>query len=326
MDWRDLVFGGTRFVTNLVLALTLFGLVIGTLATGLGVVVSRSRERYDLTEGVDDYTWVWIDHRPVHYRMAGPETGPVMVLLHGVYVEGSATWRQLVRRLTGMGVRVVAIDLPGYGHSTRDPSVDYSLGGQAMTVARVLNELRVGEATVVGHGWGGAVALELAHTQPQFVRRLALVSPVVYDDPAPRWASLARLPYVGRAAAWAWEAGGPLWRVQKEQAFSDPSRLTDAYCDAALRRARIDGTIDALVAMAPAISTREILRVLPDIGQPTLVICGAKDPVVTPPECERLMRALPRAELAMVDDAGHYVHLEQEGELLRLLTGMHYTH
>lgn len=313
-----------RMIANVLLALGLLAFTLLALGTGLGVVVADAWEVNDLTRGVEENTWAWLDGEPVHYRVLGPEEGAPVVLLHGRYVEGGFTWRETARSLSGMGLRVVVIDMPGFGHSTRSPDSDFTLAGQAMAVSRLLNELRLREATIVGHGWGGAVALEVARLQPQFVARLALISPVVHASPAPGWAPLARLPYVGRAAAWAIDAGGPLWRAQQRRAYGDPGSLTEAYRQGVLVRGRMYGTIEALEAMVPALDNAELVAALGEIRQPTLVICGAEDRIVGRRQYERLVEALPDASLEVVPGAGHMVHLEREAEAIRLLARLLY--
>ncbi len=308
-----------RYVVNLVLAVVLVGAMCLCLAAGLAIVWARGWERYDLTEGSAQHNWVWIDERPIHYWIDGPEGSPAVALIHGHQVEGLETWRGTARALTRSGLRVVAIDLLGFGHSARDPLADLSTPGQAQVAGKVLNELRLSGATVVGHGWGAAVALEMARMQPQLVGRLVLVDPIVAGSPGPAWRAVADVPYLGRAAAWAFEAGGPLWAASLRRGFHEPSRLSEEYLEAAREASRIHGTLRTLAVMAAEREESDLVGALGGISQPVLILRGADDPWVTHRDVQRLARELPDARTATIPEAGHYPQLERGSDVSGLL-------
>jgi alpha/beta hydrolase family protein len=123
----------------------------------------------------------------LHAREAGPERGACVLLLHGGRYS-ARDWEELgtLARLAGAGLHAVAIDWPGYGASTawKDaPSAPELLG-------RVLAELAVERALVVGASLGGGFALELAAAAPERVAGLVLVAPAGAADFAPaRWST-----------------------------------------------------------------------------------------------------------------------------------------
>ncbi|MCB0997321.1 MAG: alpha/beta hydrolase [Acidimicrobiales bacterium] len=104
--------------------------------------------------------------------------GPIVVLLHGWAVSGR-TYRKAHHRLLEQGYRVVAPSLPGFGSTTALPRHDLDLAGYAEWVAALLDELGVDEpAAVLGHSFGGGVAVQLATEHPGRVRALVLVNSV----------------------------------------------------------------------------------------------------------------------------------------------------
>lgn len=309
-----------RFLGNLVLALLLVG-VIGLVLFGFyGLAVSRSWEYADLETGAEG-SWAWIDGQPLHYQSAGAEDAPGVVLLHDYDVGGSATWSPTIPALLKAGTRVVAIDLKGFGHSARDASATYSLRAHADTVAQLLNEQGVHSATVVGHGWGGMVALQLAVDQPQFVGRLVLLAPVEDETLVAPWLRLAGLPYVGRVATWAAGTGGPLWGPFQRRAFSDPSLATAAYLRSVRAPGRIVGTMDALSAMARSPEDSDLPEGFSRIQAPVLVVVGEQDRVAPARGAQRLAEALPNATLVVLPGAGHAIQVEKSIEVNRLLAG-----
>ena len=108
-------------------------------------------------------------HR-VGLRLAGE--GPVLVLVHGM-TSSSATWARagalLARRFT-----IVAPDLLGHGETVTGGG-DYSLGAQATLLRDVIVALGHDRATLVGHSFGGGVAMQFAYQYPERCERLVLV-------------------------------------------------------------------------------------------------------------------------------------------------------
>jgi pimeloyl-ACP methyl ester carboxylesterase len=110
----------------------------------------------------------------LHVATAGPEDGPLVLLLHG-FPGFWWAWRHQLPALAGAGYRVAAADLRGYGDSDRPPR-GYDLWTLAGDAAGLVRSLGAREATVVGAGWGGAVAWTLAALRPGVVDRLAVLA------------------------------------------------------------------------------------------------------------------------------------------------------
>ena len=112
----------------------------------------------------------------VHVEQAGQ--GEPVVLLHG-FGGSSWSWRHLMPALARRH-RVIAPDLNGFGWTQRPREVAaYSYAGQAAMVLGVLRELGVERFHVIGHSYGGGLALWLAARHPERVRSLVLVSSVL---------------------------------------------------------------------------------------------------------------------------------------------------
>ncbi|MBV9823127.1 MAG: alpha/beta fold hydrolase [Actinobacteria bacterium] len=108
------------------------------------------------------------------YQDLGPVDAPVVLLIHGI-MSDSTTWDRAIELLAGYGYRVLAPDLPGHGESDK-VAESYLLPDFSASLVALLEELRATDATVVGHSFGGAVAMQLAYDRPDLVRRLGLVS------------------------------------------------------------------------------------------------------------------------------------------------------
>src|SRR5438128_10991330 len=115
-----------------------------------------------------------VDGLSLNYDVAG--RGPAVVLVHGLGGFG-ASWRDTIDALATRAT-VFAVDLPGFGRSAK-PRTTYRLGYFARALHGFLEGLGVGQASLVGHSLGGAVAVTYALTHPSRVERLALVGAVV---------------------------------------------------------------------------------------------------------------------------------------------------
>ena len=104
-------------------------------------------------------------------RWEGPPGPAPAVLLHGL-TSCAETWSLVAPLLAGQRT-VIALDLRGHGETDK-PGHGYDQATVAADVAGALDALEVTEACVVGHSWGGGVALRLAVDHPQRIRRLVL--------------------------------------------------------------------------------------------------------------------------------------------------------
>lgn len=105
------------------------------------------------------------------YRMKG--SGPVLLLLHGMACD-STTWIPVIDELAEH-FTVLAPDLLGHGESDK-PNADYSLGGFANGMRDLLTVLGIDRVTVVGHSFGGGIAMQFAYQFPERTERIVLVS------------------------------------------------------------------------------------------------------------------------------------------------------
>ena len=111
----------------------------------------------------------------ITYLESGADSGgPVVVLLHGL-AGSSSTWLP-VMSLLGAHAHVIAPDLLGHGLSAKPHDGDYSLGAYAAGLRDLIVALGFERVTVVGHSFGGGVAMQFAYQFPELVERLVLVA------------------------------------------------------------------------------------------------------------------------------------------------------
>jgi pimeloyl-ACP methyl ester carboxylesterase len=247
------------------------------------------------------------------YEVLG--AGEPVVLLHGLGGRRH-DWRLQVPELA-QHYRVVTCDLPGHGESERPR--EHSLACYAEGVAKLLRELELGKAHVVGLSLGGMIAFQLVLDHPELVRSLTIVNsaPEVsargLRQQAQIWLRLFITRYFGPKG---------IARIVGRRLFPKPEH-------AALRR-ELEQEIAAndrhsyLQATRAIVGWSAIAR-LPAIACPTLVISGDRD-YTTVASKQAWMRRLRHAELVVIADSGHATPLDQPArfnhELLRFLNGV----
>lgn len=138
----------------------------------------------------DRLTWlrIEVDGRGATYGAGGE--GPPVVFLHG-WALGTRAYQRVVRRLTLRGCRVYAPAMPGFAGTADLPRRSMSMGGYGDWVDTFMATVEIEEpALVIGHSFGGGVAIKLAQSHPDRVGYLVLLNSVggVTDRPIWNWA------------------------------------------------------------------------------------------------------------------------------------------
>jgi pimeloyl-ACP methyl ester carboxylesterase len=247
--------------------------------------------------------------------VAGESGSDPLVLLHGLGATKSS-WLTVVPQLARR-FRVVAIDLPGFGASSK-PRGRYDAPWFATQVRSFLDASDIESAFVAGNSMGGRIAMEVAMRHPDRVRAIACLSPA---------AAFSRRPALALVRIARPELGWLLTRLPGERIksslrtlFADPSRLEDEWYDAAvddfLRIWRAPRARMAFFCAARHIYLDEpegeegFWARLAQMKPPALYVYGEKDVLITPRFGGRISRALPNAEVQIWHDCGHVPQME----------------
>lgn len=254
----------------------------------------------------------------VHVLTSG-ETGPPVLAIHGASANAREFAWSLAPRLAG-GHRVLMPDRPGHGHSAR-PDDAASLGIQARQMAGALERLAPDEpALVVGHSYGGAVALRVALDYPEQVRGVVLLAPVTHDwgGGGEAWYNtVAGLPYVGPMFSQVAPLAGPAAVNGGVDSVFAPDAVPEGYVEkSAIKLLFRPGAFRA--------NARDMNRLREEltaqqarygeIEVPVVIFSGARDRIIDPSlHARRLKDAGPNFRLVKLSDQGHMPH-HGEGE------------
>jgi pimeloyl-ACP methyl ester carboxylesterase len=246
-----------------------------------------------------------------------------IVFVHGL----SGSWPNWLEQLPVLGAerRVVAMDLPGFGHSPL-PREEISISAYARLLDRLMHELRIDAAAVVGNSMGGFVAAELAIAFPHRVERLVLVSAAGISTNGVRTrrtlATVSRLERIASVYT-AWLASRSdnvtsrprLRGATLGMVASHPDRLPAALAAEQLRGAGTPGFLPALKALFDY----DIRERLAEIACPTLVVWGDRDRVIGVRDADAFANIIPGSRKVIFEDTGHVPMLERPAEFNALL-------
>lgn len=245
---------------------------------------------------------------------------PPLVLLHGLMVT-SYSFRDVAAALA-QSRRVIVVDLPGCGESDRpDPGVagEYAVPWHADRLAELLGALELPKVDLLGHSFGGTLALCFAADHPELLRRLVLVDPVAFPLDLPLEGRLALVPRLGPYVFKTLYRRADLRRYLA-QMMSRPALLDETSVNVYWDRLSRDGGREAAYAMLGHLTLLGWLRPrLPAVTTPTMVVWGDHDVLMSPREGERLVELLPDARLEVVQGCGHAVPEERPEDLNALV-------
>jgi pimeloyl-ACP methyl ester carboxylesterase len=263
----------------------------------------------------------------------GPSNSKTVLLLHGKSFSGDY-WANTVRRLTDDGYRVVVPDQIGFGKSSK-PDLRYSFDLLASNTRKLLETLGIQHVAVVGHSFGGMLAIYFARTYPDVTSVLALENPIGLEDyrsaiPPQSLATLvatemAQTPDSYRNFMRAFFA---TWTPEREALVDVFARILKS--GEYPRYARASALTYEMIYQQP------IRHELHFLTMPVLLIIGQGDRSVffrryaRPEDIRGLgnwpalgraaVKDLADGQLAEIDGAGHVSHLERPQEFLSVLT------
>jgi len=263
-----------------------------------------------------------VDGLRVHYQEFGEENSPVMLLIHG-YSASTFTWKTAAPMLAEEGFRVIAMDMIGFGFSSKPSWFDYTISSQARVIERFMDRLGIGSALVVGSSYGGAVAATLTLDYPERVTRLVLVDAVSNDDPLNQpIVHLIKTPFIGELLG-AFLVDSKAFVRHRMRASLAPANhhlVTEIRVNGIHRPLH---AADGHNSMLHSIRNWQAQRIEHDahlISQPTLLIWGEEDIVVPPHNGRTLHRLIPDSRLVMFKNCGHVPQEECSEDFVKVVS------
>ncbi len=229
--------------------------------------------------------------------------GPTVLMLHGIG-GGHLSFAPQVETLASSGYRAVAWDMPGYGHSA--PIEPYTFKGLAASCIALIESLKCGDVTLVGHSMGGMVAQEVVARRPELVSKLVLAGTTPsFGKPDGDW----QRSFIAERTA-PLDAGQSMAELAARLVpeMTGPAALPEglklaAHCMGLVNPSTYRRALEALV-------TFDRRANLPRIAVPTLLIAGEHDRNAPPAVMQKMAGSIPGSTFIELAGVGHLQNLE----------------
>lgn len=289
------------------LLLIALGVLLAALAVGAWLwTPDRSTAELEATYLGQSSTYVEAAGIRLHVRDSGPRDGPAIILLHGL---GASlhTWEPWALTLSEK-YRVIRYDLPGFGLTGADPSGTYADARGMEVLAALMDKLAIPRATLIGNSMGGRLAWMFAAENPERVDKLVLISPDGFESPGYEYGKAPAVPALVKMMKYVLPRS--MLRMNREPAYFNPKRLTDATVDRYYDLMLAPGVRGAMIARMEQTELTPPEPFLRKISASTLLMWGEQDAMIPVSNAADYLAALPNAKLVKLPGLGHVPHEE----------------
>ncbi len=251
--------------------------------------------------------------------------GPPVLLIHG-FGTSTYTWRHIAPALA-LTHRVIAVDLKGFGQSDKPFDARYSVFDQAELLAQLIEDEDLRDLTIVGHSFGGGIALLLALENDNRlngrIKKLVLLDTIAYPQHIPVFFRLLDVPLFSHLGV---RMVPPIvqTRVALRIAYFDDSKIDPEEVETYAAPLKTAAGKHAIIYSARQIVPDDLAEIAERYGSialPTLILWCDHDRIVPFEIGLKLRRTLPNSSLRLVRDCGHMPQEEQPEITLKLLQG-----
>jgi pimeloyl-ACP methyl ester carboxylesterase len=248
-----------------------------------------------------------VQQQPVFVQDSGLREAPAILLLHGFGASLQAWdgWAPALEK----NLRVLRIDIPGFGLSGPAVNQDYSDAADVARVIALLDQLGVQQVIMAGHSMGGRIAWNLAASHPERVSQLVLLAPDGFPDPNAKSDKTYEVP----ALLGLMQYSLPQWALRMggvAPAFADNSQLTPQMMQRYHDMMLAPGVRTALLERMRQTRNSDPVARLQSIQVPVLLLWGEKDAFIPASNAQDYLKAMPQAKLVTLPGVGHVLHEE----------------
>ena len=260
--------------------------------------------------------FVHIDGHKIAYLDQGG--GSPVILIHGIPTS-NMLWRNIMPELA-KSHRVVAPDMLNYGRSDKPADANVSIEAQSRLIIKLMDGLNIPSADVVAHDIGGGVAQIMATNYPAKVNKLVLIDSVCFDSwPIPEFLPLQK---DGAEDGIGLQEFINMMREFMPRGVYNKSVMTDELINLYLNPWSSEEGKKALFRNFRRLNpeyTQAIARELKHLPHQTLIMWAEQDVFQKPEYASKLKDTIPKAELAWIEEAGHWLMDDKPEEVSRQL-------
>jgi pimeloyl-ACP methyl ester carboxylesterase len=256
-----------------------------------------------------------LDGLPTHYIEKG--SGEPVILIHGFFFD-TYMWNKNINVLAER-FKVYAIDLWGFGYSTREP-LDYGYPLYTKQLLKFMDTLDIPRASLIGQSMGGGTIINFTVSNQDRVDKIVLVDPAGMPNRLPIMGRITNLPKLGELI-YNLNVNFTRKMTLKSTFLHNKHIITDEYFENATRFHKIKGTTEAMLYITRKQffdTLIEEIKALSLINVPTLIVWGREEKAIPLNTGQEMHKILKGSRFEIIDEAGHCPHDDQSDRFNRL--------
>lgn len=263
--------------------------------------------------------FIEVNNRQLHYLAAG--SGEPILCLHG-WPTSSHLWRNIMPSLA-QTYQVIALDLPGFGQSSKLPNDSYSFRYYLEILDGFLDALEITQLSLMVHDLGGPIGLLWAVRNPERIKRLVLFNTLVYPNVSGMVKLFVASTMIPGVRHWLSSPRGITWALRF--GVENKANLTPKVLEPYLAPFKPSDARRALLKTAQRLSSKgfqEITEKLPNLDIPVRLIYGENDRILpkVATTMARVQQDLPQATLTALPNCGHFLQEDVPEQISQLLS------
>lgn len=260
--------------------------------------------------------FIELDELSTHYIEKG--SGEPIILLHGFFFD-TYMWNKNIDALAEK-FKVYAIDLWGFGFSTREP-LDYGYPLYTQQLLKFMDALEIPKASLIGQSMGGGTIINFTVSNRDRVNKIVLVDAAGMPNQLPIMGRISNLPKLGE---FMYNLNNNFVRKMTlgNTFLHNKQIITEEYYENATRFHKIKGTTEVMLYITRKQffdTLIEEIKKLSFMNVPTLIVWGREEKSIPLPIGEEMHRVLKDSRLEILDEAGHCSH-DDQSDLFNQLT------
>lgn len=252
--------------------------------------------------------FIELDGLSTHYLEKG--FGEPVILLHGFFFD-SYMWNKNIDLLAEK-YKVYAIDLWGFGYSTRKP-LDYGYPLYTEQLLKFMDALKIPKASLVGQSMGGGTIINFTISNRHRVEKIILVDAAGLPNKLPIMGRISNLPKLGEFMYGL--NNNFIRRMTLGNTFLyNKKKITDEYFKNAMRFHKIKGSTEVMLSITRKQffdTLIEEIKMMSLMNLPTQIVWGREEKSIPLSIGKEMHRILKGSQLAIFDQAGHCAHIDQ---------------
>ncbi|MFS0786914.1 alpha/beta hydrolase [Shouchella sp. 1P09AA] len=254
----------------------------------------------------NDASYLHIRSASIYYewfKSQQPKKG-TLLLVHGIFASVHCFYR--VIPALRQHYDVICCDLPGFGRSSKGNGSVYSFTSYAQQLVELMAQFNIPSYHVIGHSMGGQIALYLALRYPDKVRSISLLASSGYLKPVKKQLQFATyLPYLEQSLTWFMHYKKPRVKQMLRDAVYNQRCLTKDMITQYERPLTDPLFINGLIQLTRQREGDLSKEQLRQIQQPTLILSGVNDPLISVETSYALHRDLSNSRMHVIKHCGH---------------------